>query len=48
MAQPDPREVQRIPTVQNPYSLAVDSSTGRLCVAGVTGGVLQVIDPAQT
>ena len=48
MAQPDPREVQRIPTVQNPYSLAVDSSTGRLFVAGVTGGVLQVIDPAQT
>jgi DNA-binding beta-propeller fold protein YncE len=48
MAAPDPRAVQRIPTVQNPYSLGVDPATGRLFVAGVTGGVLQVIDPAQT
>jgi DNA-binding beta-propeller fold protein YncE len=46
MTRPSPREVQRIPTVQNPYSLAVDATTGRLFVAGVTGGVVQVVDPA--
>lgn len=45
---PAPSELQRIPTVQNPYSLGVDPTTGRLFVAGVTGGVLQVIDPAET
>jgi DNA-binding beta-propeller fold protein YncE len=45
MDQATPREIQRIPTVQNPYSLGVDPVTGRLFVAGVTAGVLQVIDP---
>jgi DNA-binding beta-propeller fold protein YncE len=48
MTDQTPREVQRIPTVQNPYSLGVDPATGRLFVAGVTGGVLQVVDPGDT
>jgi len=45
MADPTPREVQRIPTVQNPYTVGVDAKTGRLFVAGVTAGVVQIIDP---
>ncbi|WP_234835160.1 NHL repeat-containing protein [Mycolicibacterium stellerae] len=45
MSQPTPREVRRLPTVQNPYTLGVDANTGRLFIAGVTGGVLQVVDP---
>ncbi|MGZ4583393.1 MAG: YncE family protein, partial [Mycobacterium sp.] len=45
MTQPTPREIQRIPTVQDPYTVGVDPTTGRLFVAGVTAGVLQVIDP---
>jgi len=45
MADATPREVSRIPTVQNPYTLGVDSTTGRLFIAGVTGGVMQVIEP---
>jgi DNA-binding beta-propeller fold protein YncE len=45
MTQPAPREVQRVPTVRNPYSLGVDTTTGRLFVAGVTGGVVQIVDP---
>ncbi len=44
MTDPRPREVQRIPTVQNPYTLGVDATTGRLFVAGVTAGVVQIID----
>jgi DNA-binding beta-propeller fold protein YncE len=44
MAQPTPREVQRFPTVQNPYTVGVDASTGKLFVAGVTAGVVQIID----
>jgi DNA-binding beta-propeller fold protein YncE len=43
--EPTPREVARIPTVQNPYSLGVDSTTGRLFIAGVTAGVVQIVDP---
>ena len=43
-AQDRPREVQRYPTVQNPYSVGVDSVSGRLFVAGVTDGVVQIID----
>jgi DNA-binding beta-propeller fold protein YncE len=42
---PAPREIRRIPTVQNPYSVGVDSRTGRLIVAGVTEGMLQVVEP---
>jgi hypothetical protein len=45
MAAPTPREVERLPTVQNPYSLGVDATTGRLFIAGLTGGVVQVVDP---
>jgi len=44
MSQPTPREVQRVPTVQDPYTLGVDANTGRLFIAGVTGGVVQVVD----
>jgi DNA-binding beta-propeller fold protein YncE len=45
MTDATPREVQRLPTVQNPYSLGVDATTGRLFIAGVTGGLVQIIDP---
>ncbi|RDH80093.1 YncE family protein [Mycolicibacterium moriokaense] len=45
MSQPTPREVRRLPTVQNPYTLGVDATTGRLFIAGVTGGVVQIVDP---
>ena len=38
MSQPTPREVRRLPTVQNPYTLGVDANTGKLFIAGVTGG----------
>lgn len=44
MADSTPREVQRFPTVQNPYTVAVDPTTGRLFVAGLTAGVVQIID----
>lgn len=44
MSQPTPREVRRLPTVQNPYTLGVDANTGRLFIAGVTGGVVQVVE----
>jgi DNA-binding beta-propeller fold protein YncE len=40
-----PREVRRFPTVQNPYTLGVDSTTGKLFVAGVSGGVIHIVDP---
>ena len=46
MATDTPREVKRVATVQNPYTLAVDPLTGRLFVAGVTAGVVQIVDPA--
>jgi DNA-binding beta-propeller fold protein YncE len=45
MTEATPREVVRLPTVQNPYSLGVDATTGRLFIAGVTGGLVQLIDP---
>lgn len=44
MTNATPREVQRLATVQNPYTVAVDPTTGRLFVAGVTAGVVQIID----
>jgi len=46
MADAVPREITRFPTVQNPYTIGVDAKTGRLFVGGVTGGVVQIIDPA--
>ncbi|MGK2868684.1 MAG: YncE family protein [Mycobacterium sp.] len=45
MAEPTPREVDRIATVQNPYTLGVDADTGRLFIAGVTAGVIQIVEP---
>jgi DNA-binding beta-propeller fold protein YncE len=45
MAGATPREVQRLPTVQNPNTLGVDATTGRLFIAGVPGGVIQIVDP---
>ena len=45
MADTAPRAVQRIPTVQNPYTVGVDATTGRLFIAGVTAGVVQIVDP---
>ena len=45
MTDATPREVQRVPTVQNPYTLGVDATTGRLFIAGVTAGVVQIVDP---
>ena len=45
MTNPQPREVARIATVQNPYTLGVDPTTGRLFIAGVSGGVIQIVDP---
>lgn len=45
MSDANPREVQRFPTVQNPYTVGVDADTGRLFVAGVTAGVVQIIEP---
>jgi hypothetical protein len=45
MTHPKPREVARLATLQNPYSLGVDSATGRPFVAGVATGQIQIIDP---
>lgn len=45
MTEATPREVARIPTVQNPYTLGVDSRTGRLFIAGVSAGVVQIVEP---
>jgi DNA-binding beta-propeller fold protein YncE len=44
MAAATPREVARIATVQNPYTLGVDSTTGRLFIAGISGGLVQIVD----
>jgi DNA-binding beta-propeller fold protein YncE len=46
MSDATPREVQRLPTVQNPNTLGVDAGTGRLLIAGVSGGVVQFVDPS--
>ncbi len=45
MTTPQPRPVARVATVQNPYTLGVDPTSGKLFVAGVSGGVIQVIQP---
>lgn len=42
---PEPREIARLATVQQPNTLAVDPKTGRLFITGTTPGVLQVVDP---
>lgn len=41
-----PREVDRLPTVQQPNTVAVDPVSGRLFVTGTTPGTLEVIDPS--
>lgn len=45
MTNATPHEVQRLPTVQNPNTLGVDTTTGRLFIAGVPGGLVQIVDP---
>jgi len=40
-----PREAVRLPTVRQPNTVAVDSSTGRVFVGGTADGVLQLVDP---
>lgn len=46
MSESRPLELQRFSTVQNPYSLGVDSVTGRLFVVGVAQGIVQMLDTA--
>jgi DNA-binding beta-propeller fold protein YncE len=46
MADATPREVRRLPTVQNPNTLGVDPATGRLFIAGVPAGLVQIVDPS--
>jgi hypothetical protein len=46
MSGPTPQERQRLSTVQNPYTVGVDSTTGRLFIASASGGLLQIVDPA--
>jgi DNA-binding beta-propeller fold protein YncE len=48
MTEPTPREVARLATVRNPYTVGVDAQTGRLFIAGVSDGVVQLVDPPQT
>ncbi len=46
MSGPTPVLQQRFSTVRNPYTVGVDATSGRLYVAGVSAGVVQVIDSA--
>jgi DNA-binding beta-propeller fold protein YncE len=46
MGQPTPALLQRFATVQNPYTVGVDTKSGRVYVAGVSAGVVEVIDTA--
>jgi hypothetical protein len=39
--------VARFPSVREPNSVAVDTSSGRVFVAGRADGVIQILDPAQ-
>ena len=41
----DPKVFQRIPTVRQPNTVAVDAVSGRLFVTGTDDGVLELIDP---
>ncbi|MGW0889515.1 YncE family protein [Saccharopolyspora sp. NPDC002578] len=41
----EPREVHRMPTVEQPDSVTVDPDTGRVYVASATGAGLQVVTP---
>lgn len=40
-----PREAVRLPTIRQPNTVAVNSTTGRVFVAGSAEGALQLIDP---
>ena len=40
-----PRETARLTAVQQPNTVAVDPTTGRLFITGTTPGVVQVVDP---
>lgn len=40
-----PRLVRSLPTIQQPNTVGVDTTSGRLVVASATGGALQLIDP---
>jgi len=45
MSQPTPREIERLPTAAQPYTVAVDSTTGRLFVTATGQGAVEIIDP---
>jgi DNA-binding beta-propeller fold protein YncE len=40
-----PTALNRLPTVRQPNTVAVDAATGRLFVTGTADGVLQLVDP---
>lgn len=42
---PEPHETARYPTVQQPNTVGVDETSGRVFVTGTTPGLLQVVDP---
>ena len=41
------RELTRYPAVREPYTIAVDTASGRVFVAGRADGQLQIIDPGE-
>lgn len=45
LAGAQPKIVARFPTVRQPNTVAVDSGTGRVFVAGAADGVVEIIDP---
>ncbi|MGI8647410.1 MAG: YncE family protein [Mycobacteriales bacterium] len=45
MSGKSPKVTQRLPTLRQPNTVAIDSSTGRLFVASPTQGELELIDP---
>lgn len=45
MSQPTPREIERLATVQQADTVAVDPTTGRLFVTGTAEGTVEIIDP---
>jgi hypothetical protein len=44
MGEATPREMRRLPTVQNGYTLGVGATTGRLFIAGQATGAVQIVD----
>jgi DNA-binding beta-propeller fold protein YncE len=45
MSRPAPREVERLATAAQPYTVAVDPTTGRLFVTATGQGSVEIIDP---